>query len=80
VNSFTGAKAVTSTPLTIGAVARHFGVSAWKIRRLFESGILAEPARVGAYRVIPPEQLPEIEAALRACGYLPPEGGPADAA
>jgi hypothetical protein len=30
-----------------------------------------EPARVGAYRVFSPDELPTIEAALRAAGYLP---------
>jgi DNA-binding transcriptional MerR regulator len=62
-------------PFTIGQVARRFRVSAWKVRRLFERGLLPEPARVGAYRVIPPDDLPKIEAALRRAGYLP-EGGP----
>jgi DNA-binding transcriptional MerR regulator len=67
-------------PLTIGAVAKHFGVTAWKVRRLFENGTLPQPARVGAYRVIPITDLPQIEAALRKCGYLPPEGRPPHAA
>jgi hypothetical protein len=59
--------------LTIGAVARHFGCQSWQVRRLFESGKLPEPPRVGAYRVISPEDLPRVEAALRAVGYLPRE-------
>jgi DNA-binding transcriptional MerR regulator len=81
VNYHTGAQVVVSaTPLTIGAVAKHFGVSAWKIRRLFEAGILPEPGRVGSYRVIAPEALPEIEDALRRRGYLPNQGGPSNAA
>jgi DNA-binding transcriptional MerR regulator len=62
-------------PLTLGAVARHFGCRPWQVRRLFESGKLPEPRRVGAYRVFTPDELPRIEAALRQAGYLP-EGGP----
>jgi hypothetical protein len=57
--------------LAIGAVARHFGLPPWKIRRLFERGFLPEPRRVGAYRVIPARDLPKIEAALRRAAYLP---------
>ena len=38
--------------LTVGAVARRFGVPAWQIRRLFERGLLPPAARLGAYRVI----------------------------
>jgi DNA-binding transcriptional MerR regulator len=62
-----------STPLTIGAVADRFGVAAWQVRRLFERGILPPAIRVGPYRVIDPADLPKIEAALRAAGYLGPE-------
>jgi DNA-binding transcriptional MerR regulator len=57
--------------LTLGAVAKHFGCRPWQVRRLFESGILSEPQRLGAYRVFYPEQLPAIELALRQRGYLP---------
>jgi hypothetical protein len=67
---------VKTPPLTIGAIAKHFGLSTWKVRRLFERRILPEPSRVGAYRVVAAADLPRIEAALRGCGYLPPEGGP----
>jgi hypothetical protein len=59
------------TPLTIGAVANHFGCRPWQVRRLFERGILPAAERVGVYRVINPAELPVIEAALRECGYLP---------
>jgi DNA-binding transcriptional MerR regulator len=57
-------------PLTIGAVAGHFGVPPWQVRRLFERGMLPPAARVGAYRVIDPADLPKIEAALREARYL----------
>jgi DNA-binding transcriptional MerR regulator len=56
--------------LTIGAVARHFGCPAWCVRRLFERGLLPPAPRVGAYRVITAGDLPLVERALRAAGYL----------
>ena len=43
--------------LTIGAVADHFGVAPWQVRRLFERGMLPPAARVGAYRVVDPSDL-----------------------
>jgi DNA-binding transcriptional MerR regulator len=55
--------------LTIGAVAEHFGVLAWQVRRLFERGILPPAARVG-HRVVDQTGLPKIETALRQAGYL----------
>ena len=58
-------------PLTIGAVARRCGCLAWQVRRLFERGLLPPAARVGAYRVIAATDLPQVEEALRAAGYLP---------
>jgi DNA-binding transcriptional MerR regulator len=57
--------------LTIGAVAKHFGVSPWQVRRLFERGMLPPAARVGAYRVVEAADLPNIEESLRKAGYLP---------
>ena len=57
--------------LTIGRAARHFGCQPWHIRRLFERNLLPPASRVGAYRVIAAEDLPRIEQALRAAGYLP---------
>jgi hypothetical protein len=74
VNCFTERERYASAPLTIGQVARHFGVAAWKVRRLFESRILPEPVRLGAYRVFFPDDLPKIEAALLEVGYLPTRG------
>jgi DNA-binding transcriptional MerR regulator len=56
--------------LTIGSVARHFGCPAWKVRRLFERGLLPPALRVGPYRVIAREDLARIETALRQTGYL----------
>jgi hypothetical protein len=57
-------------PLTLGDAASRLGCRPWQIRRLFERGLLSEPARVGAYRVIPEHDLPTIRAALIAAGYL----------
>jgi DNA-binding transcriptional MerR regulator len=59
------------TYLSIGAVARRCGCPAWKIRRLFERGLLPEAPRVGAYRIIAAADLPAVEDALRRAGYLP---------
>jgi DNA-binding transcriptional MerR regulator len=60
--------------LSIGAVAAHFGVPPWKLRRTIERGLLAEPPRVGVYRVFTATDLPHVEKALRAAGYLVGEG------
>jgi hypothetical protein len=66
-----------SKSLTIGAVADRFGVDAWKVRRLFERGILPPADRVGACRVIDAADLPKVGAALRQAGYLGNENAPA---
>jgi DNA-binding transcriptional MerR regulator len=58
--------------LTIGSVARRYGCPAWKVRRLFERGLLPPAPRVGAYRVIAANDLPLVENALLEAGYLPP--------
>lgn len=57
--------------LTLGAAARRLGCRVWQIRRLFERGLLPEPPRIGAFRVLPADRLPAVEQALRAAGYLP---------
>ena len=62
---------------TLGALARRYGVPVWKLRRLFERRLLPEPGRVGNYRVVQARDLPEVERALRAAGYL--SGGQARA-
>lgn len=56
--------------LSTVSAARHCGCPAWQIRRLYERGILPPPPRIGAYRAIPVSDLPLIEKALRAAGYL----------
>jgi hypothetical protein len=55
---------------TIGKLASYFRLHSWQVRRAIERGFLAEPPRVGAYRVFVAEDLPRIEAALREAGYL----------
>ncbi len=66
--------------LTLGDVARHYGCPVWAVRRLYERGLLPEPARVGVYRVAAEADLPAIGAALADAGYLTarpaPEAGP----
>ena len=59
-----------STMLTIGDVARMYGLPVWKVRRLFERGLLPPASRIGAYRVFDESEIPVIEAALRQAGYL----------
>ena len=60
-----------TTPMTTTAVAELFGVRPWQVRRLYESGRVPEPpARMGAYRLIRPADLPVIQAALVRAGYL----------
>ena len=56
--------------VTLGDVARHFGVRDWQIRRLFERGLLPDPPRMGIWRVIAADDLPAVGEALRAAGYL----------
>ena len=57
--------------VTNGAVADHFGVVPWQVRRLFERGMLPPAARIGAYRVVDSSDLPDNEKALREAGYWP---------
>jgi len=57
--------------MTIGAVARCYDCPPWKLRRLFERGLLPPAPRMGAYRVIAVSDLPQVEKALCAAGYLP---------
>ena len=52
-------------------IARLLNVPTWKVRRLFEEGTLADPARIGNQRAIPREMIPEIIAALEARGWMP---------
>jgi hypothetical protein len=58
---------------TIGDVARRLGVRPWQVRRIFERGILPEPLRFGAYRLLTDTDLPALETALKTVGYLKEE-------
>jgi DNA-binding transcriptional MerR regulator len=60
----------TSPVLTLGDVAARCGVAVWQVRRLYERGILPPAMRLSRYRVVNPDDLPAIEAALRQVGYL----------
>jgi hypothetical protein len=64
------------THYSVGAAAAQFGVPAWKVRRLFERGLLPPAARVGPYRIIPGSELPDVERALKKVGYLPEKDRP----
>lgn len=65
------------TVYTTGAVARLHGIPEWRVRRVFERKLLPDPGRAGTYRLIPASDLPKVEAALRAAGYLEPSEVPA---
>ncbi|MBL8796940.1 MAG: hypothetical protein JNM56_23770 [Planctomycetia bacterium] len=56
--------------LTVGDLSRRFGLRDWHIRAVIKRGLIPAPPRVGQYRVFTPDQLPGIEQALRAAGYL----------
>ena len=55
---------------TTKQVADLYGVEPWRVRRLFELGILDEPARLGGKRIICQGLLVEIAVALRERGWL----------
>jgi hypothetical protein len=61
---------LASREMTLGDVARHFGIQLWQIQRLYQRGLLSQPRRIGSYRVVSARDLPVIRAALRAAGYL----------
>jgi hypothetical protein len=58
---------------TVGDIARRFACREWQVRALFERGLVPPARRFGQYRVIATEDLPAIEAALRAAGYIADE-------
>jgi hypothetical protein len=62
--------------MSTGQVARHFGVSEWRVNRVLERGLLARPERFGRYHMFRPADLPAVREALIKAGYLPqaPEG------
>lgn len=56
---------------TTKEVADLLGAQTWRVRRLFEAGVLPEPPRFAGKRAIPREMLPAIMDGLRARGWLP---------
>ena len=56
----------------LGDLGDTLGVQSWRIARLFETGALPEPPRIGRRRLIPKGMIPEIVDCLRARGWLPP--------
>jgi hypothetical protein len=66
---------MTTTAVAHWFCARGENVKPWQVRRVFENNLVPEPPyRMGAYRVVPLDWLPRIEAALRQSGYLPADG------
>jgi len=61
---------MANADLTLGDLARHFGIPLWKIQRIYQRGLLAQPRRIGGYRIVNARDLPVIAAALRTAGYL----------
>jgi DNA-binding transcriptional MerR regulator len=59
------------TIYTLGAVAERYGLQVWRVRRLYERGLLPPAERVGTNRVLRESDLPKVEQALRSAGYLP---------
>ena len=55
---------------TTGDLAKRFGVAPWQIKQALLRGFLAEPPRVGIYRVWLEEDLPRVREALTRAGYL----------
>lgn len=56
--------------LTVGQIAKRFGVDMWQVQKLFERGLLPTPQKIGVYRVLPEAAMPAVEKALREWGYL----------
>jgi hypothetical protein len=55
-----------------GDVAKIFDTDVWRIRRLYEDGMLQEPSRLAGKRAIPSESIPSIVDALREKHWLAP--------
>ncbi len=60
-----------ATYLTVGEAAMRLHCLEWRLRRVFERGLLPEPLRLGRYRLIPVADLPKIQKAMEDVGYLP---------
>jgi hypothetical protein len=68
----TSHQALTTGDVARLYTARGYPLKPWQVRRVYETRLLPEPAhRMGGYRLIYPDDLPALEAALRDIGYLP---------
>ena len=63
----------TAPVTSVGELADRLRVQSWRIARLFELGLVAEPPRISGRRAIPVALVPNIVAALRQRGWLPAE-------
>jgi hypothetical protein len=70
--------ATTEQVLTIGELARRWGVPQQPLRRAVDA--LGGAGRLGPYRAIPLAMLPAIANRLRELGYRLPANGGEDAA
>ena len=59
-----------SSPMTLGEVATHFHIQLWQVRSLYQRGLLPPAQRIGRFRIVDASELPKLESALRAAGYL----------
>ena len=55
--------------LSVSAIANELGCQQWQVRKALDSGAVPVQ-RVGLYRTIRREHLPQVEVALRQAGYL----------
>jgi hypothetical protein len=58
--------------LSVSDIANELGCQHWQVRKALDGGPVPVQ-RVGLYRTIRREHLPQVEAALRQAGYLPGE-------
>lgn len=56
--------------LTTGQVSELFGISSWKVSRIYGQGDLPAPLYCGRTRVILRDDLPKVKEALEKRGYL----------
>jgi predicted DNA-binding transcriptional regulator AlpA len=59
-----------NTHFTTRDVAEILGVDHWRVMRLYETGTLPNPPRIGRLRAIPRSELADIVEALRDRGWL----------
>jgi len=57
--------------MSTGEVAEFLDTQTWRVGRIFELGIVPEPAHVAGRRAIPSALIPQIVDALRDRQWLP---------